>query len=42
MTDSTIRQKYSLNARDYVENNFKIEKISLKFENIINNLNINK
>ena len=42
MTDSTIRQKYSLNARDYDENNFKIEKISLKFENIINNLNINK
>jgi len=42
MTDSAIRKKYSLNARNYAESNFKIEKISLKFENIINNLNINK
>ena len=37
--DNTIKIKYSLNARDYANKNFKIKNISMKFENLINNLN---
>lgn len=42
INNTDVKKRYSLNARDYANKNFKIENISLKFENIINNLNILK
>ena len=42
MSDRDLKKKYSLNAREYAVKNFNIEKISAQFENLINNLDINK
>lgn len=42
LNDKDLKKKYSLNAREYALRNFNIEKISAQFENLINNLNLNK
>ncbi len=42
INNDTIKKKYSLNAREYANKNFKIQNISMKFENLINNLNTYK
>ena len=40
INNSEIKKEYSLNARNYANKNFKIEDVSINFENVINNLNI--
>ena len=42
LSDKDLKKKYSLNAREYAVRNFNIKKISAQFENLINNLDINK
>ena len=42
LSDKDLKNKYSLNAREYAVKNFNIKKISAQFENLINNLDINK
>ena len=42
INNDTIKKKYSLNAREYANKNFKIQNISMKFENLINSLNTHK
>ena len=41
LSDKDLKNKYSLNAREYAVKNFNIKKISAQFENLINNLDIN-
>ena len=36
--DKTLKQNYSMNARNYAENNFDIKLIAKKFEKIFNHV----